>query len=96
MDGDGFDIRVQPVTFAELRQRLKALDIIEDGTPSHGTRVLRQFRMGVGTDQFFSIAYRGEKHMVTPPTIENLLDRFGLTAADWAAASNFGGVRESG
>lgn len=89
---NGFDLRIPPVKFSALREHLETFDIIESGE-FEGARVFRQFRMGVGTADFYPVAYRGEDAEVFPPTIMALLGHFGISADEWYAANQ--GIRKA-
>ena len=81
-----FDFRLQPIAYAEFRNRLSEFDIIEDESTFRGARTFRQYRMGVGLSHFYSVSYRGDEAEVLPPTIEAILAHFGVTAAEWFQA----------
>lgn len=87
---DSFDVRIQPISFDEFQRRLLVLEI-SAGEPVDGVCTFRRhgggFRMGIGTNFYYSCAFRGPDESVSPPTIEAFLGYFDITVEEWVAAS---------
>lgn len=89
MDGDDFDVRLQPVTFAELLRRLDEFSISRDEKfDGDGAYILRLWRMGLGTDQFYPVSAQHADEMILPPTLEALIRYFEISVEEWAAAAD--------
>lgn len=86
---DSFDVRLQPVTFSELSDRLEALGIARHD-PIEGAYIFQKqgFRMGVGLNLFYPVAYHGDDELVYPPVIEALLAYFMVSVEEWVTAGD--------
>lgn len=76
-------MKLTPLTFEQFKTRLEDFSIVADATSIGGAKVLREYRMGLGTDKFYAVPYRGEDSLVYPPTIRKVLEHFGITAVEW-------------
>lgn len=71
------------VSFDELKRRLTLLDV---GAQDYGdtlTFYKQAFRMGLGTNQWYSVAYHGGDGVVYAQTIRKLLESLDIHEDDW-------------
>ena len=66
---------------------MERLSISESGDYK-GARLFRLNRMGVGTDRYYPVAFRGDEGLVHPPTIREVLDYFDITPHEWQEAAS--------
>lgn len=77
---------VRPLPYAVMRARLEAFDVIECGESDDASgpcRVLRFFKMGVGTGTYYNFPFDGNKAIVPEPEIIAVLDYFEIERADF-------------
>lgn len=53
-----------------------------------GARVFQLFRMDLGTDRYYPVAFRSDEEFVHPPTIREVLDYFGISPHEWEGAAS--------
>ena len=77
---------ITPVSFAEMNRRLVALGVEQNEYDDTIVYHKLGFRMGLGTSQFYTVAYHGGDGVVYASTLRKLLESLDIHEDDWQEA----------